>query len=109
MSSAKDSPELRNQSVRGLPACVSAMDSLPFRLHARAEFEEVGRKLLGDGSVSALLREIKGALARQFGARLQVGINFLIASGYVLPLWGENQIAKELLQDDWIILRMGVQ
>jgi hypothetical protein len=58
------------------------LDRLPFGLRARAEFETVGRKPLGDGFVSVPVREFRGALARQFGSRLEAGINVLIASGF---------------------------
>ena len=61
---------------------LGTLDRLPFHLHARAEFEEVGRKPLGDGFVSVPVREFRGALARQFGDRVQVGVNFLVATGY---------------------------
>ncbi len=71
-------------------------DRLPFHLHARAEFEEVGAKPLGDGFVSVPVREFRGALVRPFlDGRVDAGINFLIASGYtgqtteVLALQGE--------------------
>jgi len=76
---------------------LGTLDRLPFQLHARAEFEEVGRKPLGDGFISVPVREFRGALVRQFRDRLQVGINFLIAKGYtgqtaeVLALPGEPQ------------------
>jgi hypothetical protein len=76
---------------------LGTLDRLPLGLHARAEFEEVGRKPLGDGFVSVPVREFRGALVRQFGDRLQAGINFLIASGYtgqtteVLALPGEGE------------------
>ena len=75
---------------------LGTLDRLPFGLQARAEFEEVGRKPLGDGFVSVPVREYRAALARQFGDRLEAGINFLIASGYtgqtteVLALLGEG-------------------
>jgi hypothetical protein len=76
---------------------LGTLDRLPFQLRARAEFEEVGRKPLGDGFASVPVHEFRGALVRQFGDRLQVGINFLIASGYtgqtteVLALPGESK------------------
>ena len=43
---------------------LGTLDRLPFGLHARAEFEEVGRKPLGDGFVSVPVREFRGALVR---------------------------------------------
>jgi hypothetical protein len=77
---------------------LGAIERLPFGLHARAEFEEVGRKPLGDGFVSVPVREFRGALARPFAnGKLNAGVNFLIASGYtgqtteVLALPGEGE------------------
>jgi hypothetical protein len=75
---------------------LGTLDRLPFQLHARAEYEEVGRKPLGDGFVSLPVREFRGAIARRFGDRIQIGMNFQIASGYtgqtteVLALPGEG-------------------
>jgi hypothetical protein len=61
---------------------LGTLDRLPFQLHARAEYEDVGRKPLGDGFVSLPVREFRGAIARRFGDRIQIGMNFQIASGY---------------------------
>jgi hypothetical protein len=62
---------------------LGTLDRLPFRLQARAEFEEVGRKPLGDGFVSVPVRELRGALVRSFqGGKIQVGVHFQVASGY---------------------------
>ena len=62
---------------------MGTLDRLPFGLHARAEFEEVGRKPLGDGFVSVPVREFRGALVRQFmNARLSAGVHFQISQGY---------------------------
>ncbi len=61
---------------------LGAFDRLPWRLHARAEFEEVGRKPLGDGFTGVPVREFRGALERSISERLEAGVNFLIASGY---------------------------
>ena len=76
---------------------LGTLDRLPFQLHARAEFEEVGRKPLGDGFVSVPVREFRGALVRSFqNGRIQAGVHFQIASGYtgqtteVLALPGEG-------------------
>jgi len=76
---------------------LGTLDRLPFGLQARAEFEEVGRKPLGDGFVSVPVREFRGALVRNFDeGRIQVGIHFQVASGYtgqtteVLALPGEG-------------------
>ncbi len=62
---------------------MGTLDRLPFGLHARAEFEEVGRKPLGDGFVSVPVREFRGSLVRQFmDGRLSAGMHFQIAHGY---------------------------
>jgi hypothetical protein len=62
---------------------LGTLDRLPFHLHARAEFEEVGRKPLGDGFRGVAVRECRGALVRQFmDGKLSAGVHFQIASGY---------------------------
>jgi hypothetical protein len=73
-------------------------DRLPFGLHARAEFEEVGRKPLGDGFVAVPVREFRGALLRRFvHGKLTAGLDFQLAAGYtgqtteVLALPGEGE------------------
>lgn len=62
---------------------LGTVNRLPFGLQARAEFEEVGAKPLGDEFTSVPVVEFRGALVRSFlQHRMDVGINFLIASGY---------------------------
>lgn len=62
---------------------LGTVNRLPFGLQARAEFEEVGAKPLGDGFTSVPVREFRGALVRSFlQHRIDLGVNFLIASGY---------------------------
>jgi hypothetical protein len=62
---------------------LATIDRLPFHLSARGEYEEVGRKPLGDGFVAVPVREFRGALIRPFASKgIDVGVNFLIASGY---------------------------
>src|SRR5215467_370061 len=62
---------------------LGTMDRLPFHLLARGEYEEVGKKSLGDGFVGVPVREFRGALIRPFASKgLDVGVNFLLASGY---------------------------
>ena len=62
---------------------LGTLDRLPFHLKARGEFEEVGRKPLGDGFTGVPLHELRGALVRPFwNGRLDAGLNFLIAKGY---------------------------
>jgi len=56
---------------------------LPFHLLARGEYEDVGRKPLGDGFVGVPVREFRGALIRPFESKgIDVGLNFFLASGY---------------------------
>jgi len=76
---------------------LGTIDRLPFRLKARGEFEEVGRKPLGEGFVGVPVNELRGALVRPFwNGHLDAGLNFLIARGYtgqtteVIALPGEN-------------------
>ena len=72
-------------------------DRLPFHLRARAEYEQVGSKPLGDGFNSVPVKEFRGALTRSFReGTIDLGVNFLIASGdtgqttEVLTLPGEG-------------------
>jgi len=82
---------------------LGTMDRLPFHLLARGEYEEVDRKPLGDGFVAVPVREFRGALIRPFASKgLDVGVNFLIASGYggqtleTLALPGETSPFKRI-------------
>jgi hypothetical protein len=70
---------------------LGTLQKLPFQLQARAEFEYVGLKPLGTGCLPILtsqctgtaVKEFRGALVRPFlNARLDAGVNFLVASGY---------------------------
>jgi hypothetical protein len=62
---------------------LGTVDRLPFRLLARAEYEQVGRKPLGEGFVAIPVREFRGSLVRPFESKgIEVGVNFLIAKGY---------------------------
>jgi hypothetical protein len=83
---------------------LGALDRLPFGLHARAEFEEVGRKPLGDGFTSVPVQEFRGALVRGFKeGKLQAGVHFQIARGYtgqtaeVLALPGEGDAFERVV------------
>jgi hypothetical protein len=83
---------------------LGTLDRLPLHLHARAEFEEVGRKPLGDGFVSVPVREFRAALVRDFqGGKIQAGVHFQIASGYsgqtteVLALPGEGEAFERIV------------
>jgi len=60
-----------------------SIDRLPFGMQARSEFEEVGRKPLGEGFTAAPVREFRLALSRSFHQRqIEVSINALIPHGY---------------------------
>ena len=62
---------------------LATIDKLPFHLVARGEYEHVGRKPLGDGFDAVPVREFRGAIVRPFQSKgIDVGVNFLIASGY---------------------------
>jgi hypothetical protein len=70
---------------------LGTIQKLPFRLQARGEFEYVGTKPLGTGCLPILtnectgtpVKEFRGAMVRSFSnGRMNVGVNFLIASGY---------------------------
>jgi hypothetical protein len=62
---------------------LGTVNRLPVGLQARAEFEEVGAKPLGNGFRAVPVREFRGALVRSFlRRRIDAGINFLVASGY---------------------------
>jgi len=67
---------------------VGVINRLPFRLHARGEFEYVGRKFLGSDDADKVLtatpvREFRGAVDRSFAeGRFDAGVNFLLADGY---------------------------
>src|SRR5262249_12655817 len=76
---------------------LGTMDKLPFHLLARGEYEEVGRKPLGNGFNAVPVREFRGALIRPFERKgIDVGLNFFVASGYggqtleTLALQGEG-------------------
>ncbi len=86
------------EAPRTIVDVLGTLDRLPFHLQARAEFEEVGQKPLGDGFVSVPVREFRGAIVRGFmNGKMTAGVHFQIASGYtgqtteVLALPGENE------------------
>ena len=59
----------------------TTLGRLPFCLHAREEFEEVGQVSLGDGLVSIPVPEFRAALVRDFqGGKIQTGIDFQSAN-----------------------------
>ncbi|MBZ5605030.1 MAG: hypothetical protein LAO79_22255 [Acidobacteriia bacterium] len=71
------------EAPRTIFDALGTLDRLPWGLHLRAEFEEVGQRPLGDGLISVPVREFRGALVRSFlDERLQAGVHFQIAGGY---------------------------
>ncbi len=62
---------------------VASANRLPFHLRARAEYEFVKAKPLGDGFTGVPVSEFRGAILRPFlEDRASIAANFLIASGY---------------------------
>lgn len=62
---------------------LATVDTLPFHLVARGEYEEVERKPLGDGFNAVPVREFRGAVVRHFESKgFDIGVNFFIATGY---------------------------
>ncbi len=62
---------------------VGTINRLPLKLHSKVEYENVGRKPLGDGFISTPVRELRGSLFRAFAnGRFDAGVNFLITSGF---------------------------
>ena len=75
---------------------VGAFNRLPFHLQARGEFEYVGSKPLGDGFTAVPVHEIRGALVRSLSdGRANIGINFLLASGFAGQTTETLQLARE--------------
>ena len=59
------------------------LNRLPFGMRARSEFEEVGRKPLGDGFTSVPVREFRLSLVRSFrDGQIDLSMNSLITRGY---------------------------
>ena len=86
------------EAPRTIVDVLGTLDRLPFHLQARAEFEEVGQKPLGDGFISVPVREFRGAIVRGFmNGKMTAGVHFQLASGYtgqtteVLALPGEGE------------------
>jgi len=61
----------------------ATMNRLPFGMRAGSEFEEVGRKPLGDGFTGVPVREFHLSLVRSFrDGRIDVAMNSVITRGY---------------------------
>jgi hypothetical protein len=62
---------------------LATIDRLPGHLAARGEYEQVGRKPLGDGFVAVPVREFRGAVSRSFPSKgVDLGLNLFVANGY---------------------------
>jgi hypothetical protein len=86
-----DTGEPTPEAPRTIFDLLGTIQKLPFRLQMRGEFEYVGGKPLGTGCLPNLMAEctgtpvteFRGAVVRPFlNGRMNVGVNFLIASGY---------------------------
>ena len=80
------------------------LNHLPFGIRARSEFEEVGRKPLGDGFTAAPVREFRLSLVRSFReGQMDLGMNSLIARGYTgqtietLQVEGQTAAAEQVV------------
>ncbi len=60
---------------------LATVDRLPWHLAVRGQYEEVGRKPLGDGFVAVPVREFRGAVVRPFSS-FDLGLNVFAVSGY---------------------------
>ncbi len=76
---------------------LATVDKLPLHLVARGQYEDVGRKPLGDGFNAVPVREFRGAVLRRFESRgFDIGINIFIVRGFggqtleTLALAGES-------------------
>jgi Carboxypeptidase regulatory-like domain len=69
---------------------------LPWGMRASGELEYVGAKPLGDGFTAVPVREVRGALTRNFrGGLFDTGVYFLFASGYTGQTLETLQLAGE--------------
>ncbi len=75
---------------------LGTIDRLPVGLQVRGQFSYVGRKPLGDGFVAVPVRQYRGAVVRPFCPKMDVGLNFLIASGFAGQTVEALQLAGEL-------------
>ena len=73
--------EATPEAPRQIWDVLATVDKLPFHLHARGQYEEVGRKSLGNGFIAVPVREFRGALVRPF-ASFDLGMNVFLVSGY---------------------------
>lgn len=71
------------EAPRAIWDAVATANRLPFHLQAKAEFEYLKAKPLGDGFVGVPVREVRGAVSRSFlENRMSLGVTFFLANGY---------------------------
>ena len=71
------------EAPRTIWDAVASANRLPFRLQAKAEFEYVKAKPLGDGFIGVPMNEVRGAVSRSFYEnRMSLGATFFLARGY---------------------------
>jgi hypothetical protein len=71
------------EAPRAIWGAVASASRLPFHLQAKAEFEYVKAKPLGDGFVGVPVREMRGAVSRSFlEGRMSLGATFFLPTGY---------------------------
>jgi hypothetical protein len=85
------------EAPRQIWGILATVDKLPLHLVARGQYEEVGRKPLGDGFIAVPVREFRGAVIRPFPSKgFDIGLNAFMVSGYggqtleMLTLRGEG-------------------
>lgn len=62
---------------------LATVDRIPGRFAVRGEYEQVGRKPLGDGFIAVPVREFRCALIRPIATKnIDLGLNLLVTSGY---------------------------
>jgi len=80
------------------------IDRLPLGLRARSEFQEVGRKPLGEGFTAVPVREFRLAVSRSFRqGRFDLGVNSLMAHGYTGQTVETLQAANEPGPSDRVV------
>ncbi len=80
------------------------LNRLPFGMRARSDFEEVGRKPLGDGLTAVPVREFRLSLVRSFReGQMDLGINSLIARGYTGQTLETLQMAGETTASEQVV------
>jgi len=80
------------------------LNRLPFGMRARSEFEEVGRKPLGDGFTGVPVREFRLSLVRSFrDGQIDLAMNSLIARGYAGQTVETLQAGRELAPVEQVV------